>query len=74
SLFMTLNHYGMLFPPFSSVYAINTICNPTYKDKQVLRSKCYEEEVRRLARNLITAARIAKRKGDYWWQYDGRSN
>lgn len=74
SLFMTLNHFGMLFPPFSNIYAINTICDSTYKDRGKLRNKCYEEEARRLAKNLITAARIVKRKGDYWWLYDGKSN
>lgn len=74
SLFMTLNHFGMLFPPFSNMYAVNTVCESTDKDKARLRSECYEEEARRLAKNLITAAGIAKRKGDYWWVYDGRSN
>lgn len=74
SLFMTLNQYGMLFPPFSSIYAINTICDGTYKDKEKLRNKCYEDEARQLARNLITAAKIAKRNDDYWWVYDGKSN
>jgi len=74
SLFMTLNHFGMVFPPFSNIYAINTICDGTYKDKAKLRSECYEKEARRLAKNLVTAARILKRKADYWWVYDGKSN
>jgi len=74
SLFMTLNQFGMMFPPFSSMYAINTICDPLYADKTKLRSKCYEDEARMLARNLITAAKISKRKNDYWWEYDSKSN
>lgn len=74
SLFMQLNQFGMLFPPFSSMYAINTICNGLYTDKARLRSDCYEKEARRLAHNLITAAKIAKRNNDYWWVYDGKSN
>ncbi|MCX8194009.1 MAG: flavodoxin family protein [Candidatus Pacearchaeota archaeon] len=74
SLFMTLNQFGMLFPPFSSIYAINTIQDGLYKDKKKLRNSHYEKEARRLARNLITAAKVLKRKNDYWWVYDGRSN
>jgi len=74
SLFMTLNHFGMLFPPFSNIYAINTICESTDKDKAKLRTDCYEKEARMLAKNLITAAKIAKRKNDYWWVYDGKRN
>lgn len=74
SLFMTLNQFGMLFPPFSSVYAINTMGEGTYEDRKKLRNEFYAAEARRLARNLITAAKIAKRKNDYWWVYDGKSN
>lgn len=74
SLFMTLNNFGMLFPPFSSIYAINSICEGTYTDKTKLRSDCYEKQARRLAHNLITAAKIAKRESDYWWVYDGKTN
>ncbi|MEK6807939.1 MAG: flavodoxin family protein [Nanoarchaeota archaeon] len=74
SLFMTLNNFGMLFPPFSNVYAINTRCEPTYTDTKALRNKCHEDDARLLAKNLIAAAKIAKRKGDYWWHYDSGSN
>ncbi|MEW5896810.1 MAG: flavodoxin family protein [Nanoarchaeota archaeon] len=74
SLFMTLNHFGMLFPPFSNVYANNTICDGTYRDKGKLRIECYEEEARRLARNLVTAAKLVKSNPDLWWVYDGKSN
>ena len=74
SLFLTLNHFGMSFPPFSNMYAINTILDSTDKDKNKLRSKEYIKEARRLAKNLITAAKLAKRKNDYWWVYDSGSN
>ncbi len=73
-LYMTLTHYGMLFPPFSNMYAINTVCEGTYKDKNKVRVACYEDEARLLAKNLMTAAKICKRKGDYWWVYDGRAD
>ena len=74
SLYMTLNHFGMLFPPFSNMYAINTVCEGTYKDKEKLKNECYEEETRMLAKNLITVAKISKRKNDYWWVYDSGSD
>lgn len=70
-LFLALNYFGMLFPPFSSVYAVNTVCDSTFQDKKKLRNACHKKEVQILAKNLITAAKIAKRKNDYWWVYDG---
>ncbi len=73
-LFMTLNHYGMLFPPFSNMYAINTVCEGTYKDKPVVNSAAYEKEARMVANNVVTAARLAKSKKDYWWKYDDSAN
>ena len=68
-LFMTLNHYGMIFPPFSNMYAMNTVCEGTYRDKPVVNSECYEKEARQLAQNIVIAARLAKSKNDYWWIY-----
>jgi multimeric flavodoxin WrbA len=73
-LFMALNHYGMIFPPFSNMYAINTVCEGTYRDKPVVNSACYEKEARQLAQNVITATRLAKSKNDYWWIYDGSAD
>ncbi|MFA6888066.1 MAG: flavodoxin family protein [Candidatus Woesearchaeota archaeon] len=70
SLYMTLNHYGMLFPPYSNMYAVNTVCDGTYKDKKILTSPCYEKEAKILAKNVIIAAKIAKSNSSYWWQYD----
>jgi len=74
NLFMTLNHYGMLFPPFSNVYAMSSICNPTYKDKQIIIDDCYKEEVRFLAENVITAIQIARKCIPADWKYDYATN
>lgn len=74
SLFMTLNHYGFLFPPFSNMYAIAGIDEDTYSDKKKVTTEFYAEDARILARNLMTAAKIAKRKDDYWWNYKGDIN
>jgi len=74
SLFMTLNHYGFLFPPFSTMYAIAGVTNGTDADKQKLQTPFFEDEARYVARNLITAAKISKRKNDYTWHYQGDIN
>lgn len=74
SLFLTLNYYGFLFPPNAAVYAMNTICDMTNADKAKLQTPCHENEVRQLARNLLTAAKIAKRTNDYWWDCRGDIN
>ena len=71
---MALNHYGLLFPPFSNMYAMGSVCEGTYTDKEKLQTACYEKEARQLAQNLITAARIAKRQDDYWWTYDNSAD
>lgn len=73
-LFMTLNHYGMLFPPFSNMYAMSDVCKSTYKDKPIVLSECYEEETRLLAQNLMTAARIARKCRSTDWKYDYAAN
>ncbi len=74
SLFLTLNYYGFLFPPFSSMYAVGSICDGTRADKKKLRSACYEKDARLLARNVISALKIAKRQEDYWWAVDSGIN
>jgi len=74
NLFMTLNHFGMLFPPFSSMYAMASVCNSTHEDKKIVLSDCYEEEVELLAKNIMTASRIAKGCKCTDWVYDYKSN
>ncbi len=71
SLFMTLNHFGMLFPPWSNVYAMSSITRPTNQDKEIVNSNFYVEEVREMARNLMTIARLTRSQK---WSYDYTSN
>lgn len=73
-LFMTLNHYGMLFPPFSNMYAMSSVCDSTYKDKPLVLSKCYEDEVKLLALNVINAAKIAQTCKCADWKYEYSAN
>jgi len=74
NLFMTLNQYGMLFPPFSNVYAMSSICNSTYKDKEIVLAGCYDEEVRLLAENVMTATKLAITQKGTDWKYDYTTN
>jgi multimeric flavodoxin WrbA len=74
NLFMTLNHYGMLFPPFSNVYAMSSICNSTYKDKDIVLADCYKEEVRLLAENIMIATKDAIKRKPTDWRYDYTTN
>ncbi|MFA6255935.1 MAG: flavodoxin family protein, partial [Candidatus Absconditabacterales bacterium] len=46
NLFMTLNNFGMVFPPFSSMYAMSSIAYSTYADKRIVLSDSYQEEAK----------------------------
>lgn len=73
NLFMTLNHFGMIFPPFSNMYAMASVCNSTGEDKSLVTSGCYDEEVELLAENVMTATQNTRKcKND--WAYDATSN
>lgn len=74
NLFMTLNHFGMLFPPFNNMYAMASVCNSTHEDKKIVLSDCYGEEVEMLAKNIMTASRIARGCKCTDWVYDYKSN
>lgn len=70
SLFMTLNGFGMLFPPFSYLYAMSSICNSTYEDKKLILGKCYEGELKMLAENIVNATKLAKKINKTIWKTD----
>lgn len=74
SLFMTLNHYGMIFPPWSNVYAMTSLINPTYKDKDLLKNRIYTDELRCLANNVVSMAKLVQKFGKQNWSYDYSSN
>jgi multimeric flavodoxin WrbA len=74
SLMMTLTHYGMLFPPFSNVYAVASYCDSTYSDKKIVLTECYKDSVGLLADNVITAAKIARNCKMTNWKYDYGAN
>ncbi|UCG92807.1 MAG: NAD(P)H-dependent oxidoreductase [candidate division WOR-3 bacterium] len=74
SLFMTLNHYGMVFPPFSNMYAMSSICDPTYKDKKIVLTECYREEAVFLAENVMAATESLRDVACTKWKYDYSAN
>ena len=72
--FMTLNNFGMVFPPFSHVYAMASVCNSTYADKKMLLTGCYEEEIKALAQNILTETKLARKIDPTDWLYDYNAN
>ena len=70
SMFMTLNHFGMMFPPFSTVYAISSQCFGTYEDKARVINECHDSEVRMLAHNVMAAAKASRDIKSSSWIYD----
>lgn len=74
NLFMTLNHFGMLFSPWSNMYAMSSVLNATYKDKKIVTASAYVEDARRVARNAMNAARLLRKFDKLDWKYDYSSN
>lgn len=73
-LYLTLNNFGMAFPPFSHMYAMSSACNSTYEDKKIVLSECYKEETQFLAENIITMAKTLKKSDTFVWKHDYASN
>lgn len=73
SLFMALNHFGMVFSPWSNMYAMSSITNPTYKDKKLVTGSVYIEDAKMVARNAFMMAKVL-RKEPIEWKYDHSSN
>jgi hypothetical protein len=71
---MTLNNFGMVFTPFSHVYAMSSVCNSTYEDKKIVLNKCYKEEVELLAKNIISSARLTRKVDPTSWVYDYKAD
>jgi len=74
SLFMTLNHFGMIFPPWSNVYAMSSNKNMTHEDKPIVLSEMYIKEVEELAENSMIMAKLTRKFGKQDWRYDYSSN
>ncbi len=73
-LYMTLTHYGMLFPPFSNMYAMSSMCYSTYKDKKIVLDECYVLDAQLIAENVVMGAKLAKKAKFTDWSYDNSIN
>jgi len=74
TLFMTLNHFGMLFPAWSNMYAMSSILYPTCADRESVRSKSYQEEARLIANNTFKLAKDLRKRKVTDWEQDYSSN
>ena len=74
TLFMTLSHFGMLFPPFGNMYAMASVCNPTFEDKDMVLGDCYADDLRSLAKNILLASQLQRKIATTDWKTDYRSN
>jgi len=74
SLYMYLNGCGMVFPPFNYIYAMSSVCNSTYKDKEIVTSSCYDKQVKLLAQNLTQAVKLSRINKPTVWKYDAGVN
>jgi multimeric flavodoxin WrbA len=74
SLFMTLNHFGMLFPPFSNMYSMASYKNSTFEDKPLTQSEDYKEEAKMVAQNVWLGVKATRNMKPFEWKYDCRMN
>lgn len=74
SLFMTLNHFGMIFSPWSNMYAMSTVLNPTYKDKNLVTDAMHVADAKKVAQNTMRTAQLLQKMNKLDWQYDSSSN
>ena len=71
SLFMCLNHFGMIFPPWSNVYAMSSITVPTFEDKKIVEAGVHQNNVRIMVDNVLLMAQLVNQAS---WVYDYSSN
>ena len=74
NLFMTLSHAGMIFPPFSNLYIMSSVCNSTYEDKKIILGDCHKDEIKMLAENIMNATKLSKQIKPSSWKYDYGAN
>jgi multimeric flavodoxin WrbA len=73
-MFMTLNHWGMIFPPISNTYANSSICNSTYEDKPIVLNECHKNLVRELGRNVVLMIESVRGINPNKWKYEYTEN
>jgi len=53
---------------------MSSVCLQTYKDKAIIISKCYDEEINLMTKNIILAAQLVKNLGVAAWKTDYHFN
>lgn len=74
SLYMYLNGCGMIFPPFNYVYAMSSVCNSTFADKNLVTGKCYDSQIKLLAENMLNSVKISRKCKPLDWKYEYAEN
>jgi len=80
SLYMTLNQFGMIFPPWSHAYITGDVCKGLYSDRANHRRQCQIDSVEMVAINVMSMIKELKQaKGESfnkesWWYYDAGSD
>lgn len=74
TLYMTANHYGMVFPAWSNMYAMGNVSFSTNNDPKIVRSQVFITEARHIARNTYTLAKALMNNKKTDWQHDYASN
>lgn len=73
SLFMTLNNFGMVFPAWSTLYAMNTILDLTGDDKKKVTAP-YIDDAKDIATNTFIMAKKLKELAKDKWRNDPSRN
>ncbi len=73
-LFMTLNHFGMIFSPWSNFYAMSSLLYPTYRDKSMVTCPVYIDDAKKVAENVMTTAKLLRNRSKHIWKYDNSCN
>ena len=71
---MTFNHFGMLSPPFSNMYATGDYCRGLYTDNRTIKNSCHENDAKQLAENVFNMAKSLKENSKNQWAYNGKAN
>ncbi|MFA6461814.1 MAG: flavodoxin family protein [Candidatus Woesearchaeota archaeon] len=75
SLYMTMSHWGMIFPPFSNMYATAGVLDGTYTDtKKIKNNPEYSKMAKEIAENVFVTIKMVKNNPKLFWTYDSTIN
>ncbi len=74
SLYMTMTHWGMIFPPFSNMYATGGILDRTDTDTKKIEVEEYSKMAREVSENVLVTIKMIKNNPKLFWTYDSSIN